>query len=244
MQLEVLSVTASPLPLLLNKALYPAAASLVSLTLARLPCAHMPPGTLARFLRLVRLPALQHLALEALKGPLWTEFVVDALRAQGPGQTPAFPALRDLVLAGLGDAGADADASALHGVQTVEYIRLDGVEPQPLSCAARVPMAMFAARHYQRIQDIYISWRQKEATAGSFLGGSSWLCPWPSREGGLRITTGAVVLRPCRGYEAQVIARCRLPHSPAGVTSGTMPSLRNAEKDAGDLDALFKHKIL
>ncbi|KAJ7088117.1 hypothetical protein C8R44DRAFT_819498 [Mycena epipterygia] len=140
--LETLSITASPLPLLLDPAIYPMDSNIVCLTLSSLRPDDVPPGTLMRFLHLVRTPLLQSLEFCGLADYLLHEFL-QSLRG-GLHGAPKYPVLRTLTLRALSLAGvdgslwraafdSDADsADSLHAVQTISEIRLDGVDPLPL----------------------------------------------------------------------------------------------------------------
>ncbi|KAJ7453379.1 hypothetical protein FB451DRAFT_1281069 [Mycena latifolia] len=126
LDLDVLSITTSPLPFLRNPALRPTDSSLVSLRLCGLRPADVAPDSLARFLRLVRMPFLQCLEVSGLVDYLQDEFI-HALCA-----LPGYPLLRSLTLRSISLAGIEWHGDALRAVQSVAEIHLVNVDPQPL----------------------------------------------------------------------------------------------------------------
>ncbi|KAJ7226984.1 hypothetical protein GGX14DRAFT_693073 [Mycena pura] len=120
LNLEVLSITSSPLPSLAR--CRPIDTQIVSLTLAHLRTADIPPGTLARFLFTLRMPSLRHLSLNSLSGYLWEELVGWLSNA----------ALRSVAFESL--APTAVDEQCLRALPSISELRLVDVDPQPILC--------------------------------------------------------------------------------------------------------------
>ncbi|KAJ7640321.1 hypothetical protein DFH06DRAFT_626180 [Mycena polygramma] len=118
--MHTLSITSSPLPSL---PAYPTDTHVVSFTLAHLRPADIPCGTLARLFSILRMPSLQHLAIEGLFGYLWDEFVSSLAEAH-------YPALRSVTFESLVLTGMDAPS--LRALTSVSTLRLVGVDPEPI----------------------------------------------------------------------------------------------------------------
>ncbi|KAJ7666974.1 hypothetical protein DFH06DRAFT_1185181, partial [Mycena polygramma] len=115
--MHTLSITSSPLPSRYLPA-YPTDTHIVSFTLAHLRPADIPCGTLAQLFSILRMPSLQHLAIEGLFGYLWDEFVSSLAEAH-------YPALRSVTLESLVLTGMDAPS--LRALTSVSTLRLVGV---------------------------------------------------------------------------------------------------------------------
>ncbi|KAJ7025521.1 hypothetical protein C8F04DRAFT_1269138 [Mycena alexandri] len=128
--LETLIVHKSALPLFTHPALLPADSNIVIFVLADLLEHDLPAGALSRFLRLLRMPRLEHLEVKNIHGYLWDEFV-QSLRHDGGPSPPKYPHLmvlhfRELRLTGI------RDLHSLHAVQTVQEIGVFDVDWKPL----------------------------------------------------------------------------------------------------------------
>ncbi|KAJ7140043.1 hypothetical protein C8R43DRAFT_602053 [Mycena crocata] len=119
-ELKVLSIASSPLPLL---PACPASTRIVSLTLSGLRTADIPPGTLARFLSALRMPALQHLKISGLLGYLWDEFICWLPDAE-------YPALHSVAFEGLELRGMDE--GCLQAFASVSALRLVDMDAGPI----------------------------------------------------------------------------------------------------------------
>jgi len=119
--LERLTITSSPLPLLVD--IPPTDTQLVAFTLSTLRTADIPPCTLAHLLCTLRMPALEHLTIHSLHGYLWDEFVRWLADAQ-------YPALRSVTFESLTLTGIDK--RCLHAFASVGTLRLIDVDPEPV----------------------------------------------------------------------------------------------------------------
>ncbi|KAJ7747120.1 hypothetical protein DFH07DRAFT_831205 [Mycena maculata] len=129
LELQVLSIISSVLPLLLDPSLFPADSSIVSFVLCNLRERDVAPGSLSQFCRLVRMPLLEHLEVSGLTGYLWDEFA-HSLRHSGSSR-PKYPALKSVTFRSLSLTGI-TNADSLHAVQSVSELRLIDVNPHPL----------------------------------------------------------------------------------------------------------------
>ncbi|KAJ7737103.1 hypothetical protein B0H16DRAFT_1730515 [Mycena metata] len=128
--LKTLMVERSGLPLLTHPALFPADSNIVILVLADLLEHDLPPGSLSRFLRLVRMPRLEHFEVTNIHGYLWDEFV-QSLRHDGGPAPPKYPHLKVLSFRKLRLTGI-RDVHSLHAVQSVQHIGVFDVDWKPL----------------------------------------------------------------------------------------------------------------
>ncbi|KAJ7136403.1 hypothetical protein C8R43DRAFT_614347 [Mycena crocata] len=129
LDLESLSITSSPFPLLQDPALFPMDSSITSLTLSRLTEPATSSRRLGLFLRLVRMPLLRHLEASFLEGYILAEFL-KSLRPQD-GARPRYPVLQSLKFESLTLAWMD-DADAFHAVQSISKFYLVDVDPTPV----------------------------------------------------------------------------------------------------------------
>ncbi|KAJ6552060.1 hypothetical protein DFH09DRAFT_1167794 [Mycena vulgaris] len=120
LELQTLSITASPLPSLLGCAID---THIVSFTLSDLRAVDIPRGTLSHLLSTLRMPALQHLAIDGLSGYIWEELVCWLADAQ-------YPALRSVVFRSLVLTGMDE--RCLRAFASVLTVRLIDVDPEPV----------------------------------------------------------------------------------------------------------------
>ncbi|KAJ7688882.1 hypothetical protein B0H17DRAFT_648676 [Mycena rosella] len=128
LELQVLSITASPLPLLRNPSLCPTDSNIVSLKLCGLRTADIAPDSLAGFFRIVRMPLLRRLEVSGLVDYLLDEFI-HSLAPTGR-LPPRYPVLKSLTLRSL--SLAEIDGNSLHAVQSVSKMRLVDLDPRPL----------------------------------------------------------------------------------------------------------------
>ncbi|KAJ7773659.1 hypothetical protein DFH07DRAFT_952709 [Mycena maculata] len=116
-ELQRLSITSSPLPVFQAHA---TDTQMISFTLSALRPADNAPGTLARFLSTLRMPALQHLTIHGLYGYLWDEFV------RWLATDAHYPALRSVTFDSLALAGMDELClRALASASTMRLIDVD-----------------------------------------------------------------------------------------------------------------------
>ncbi|KAJ6488433.1 hypothetical protein DFH09DRAFT_1209473 [Mycena vulgaris] len=127
LDLEILTLTGGPLPLLRDPSLHPADSNLVALRLW-LTLLDVAPDSLAGFFRLVRMPRLQHLDIAGLAGYLWEEFL-GVLRPKGHSP-PRYPLLKSLTFRSLVLTGIDVNA--LRGVHSITILQLIDMDPCPL----------------------------------------------------------------------------------------------------------------
>ncbi|KAJ7641621.1 hypothetical protein FB45DRAFT_1125561 [Roridomyces roridus] len=111
-EIQKLTIVSSPLPLFENS--HSVNTKITSLTLSQLGPVDNPPGVLAHFLFVLRMPALEHLTIHHLHGHLHDEFVRWLAEANNP-----WPSLRSVDFESL-----VLDAQALRAFESVERLRI------------------------------------------------------------------------------------------------------------------------
>ncbi|KAJ7472047.1 hypothetical protein FB451DRAFT_313417 [Mycena latifolia] len=120
--LHTLSIAASPLPCLMGYA----DTHIASFSLADLRPIDVPCGTLTRLLTTLRMPELEHLAIDGLPGYLWDEFVCWLADTDAP----RYPALRSVALESV--SLSNMTARALRAFASISTLRLIHVDPGPV----------------------------------------------------------------------------------------------------------------